>query len=149
MSYNCVCIIHYVVAVMRENTRICECHVFPTLFMSDDDTVTEFMASNQRPVVRVKQQELILPTNMFQICQFLIENWQNSHFACFSHSFLYSIFHAKCIHLVCVKSSPQVPTSRIGRKKINFLFEQIVQSFATWCQAIFYEVNDRFVDLNR
>ena len=42
-----------------------------------------------------------------------------------------------------------MPTSRIGRKKINFLFEQIVQSFATWCQAIFYEVNDRFVDLNR
>ena len=125
MSYNCVCIIPLCCSLRYENTRFFVCHMFPTLFMSDDDTVTEFMASNQRPVVRVKQQELILPTNMFQICQFFIENWQNGHLACFSNSFLYSIFHAKCIHLVCVKSSPQVPTTRIGRKKLIFCLNKL------------------------
>ena len=62
MSFNCVYIIPLCCSC---DVRIFECHMFPTLFMSDDDTVTEFMASSQRPVVRVKKQELILPTNMF------------------------------------------------------------------------------------
>ena len=39
---------HFVVAL------IFEYHLFPTLLVSDEGTVTAFMASSQKPVVRVR-----------------------------------------------------------------------------------------------